>query len=170
MPDPAKHTTRRNWIEEVLRKVPGFRGYLEKEYRRDSDELQRRYLADRLQRSKAALEALSRSLLDAGQIDVLPAIDRVRNRLDTLATRIRGATRGYSGFFDLVSVDEAVLERVYDFDVQLLTDVELLAKKIEDLPNKKEHLDAALADAQQEIVTAEQKFAGRDELLKGVAE
>jgi hypothetical protein len=169
MPDPRIHAVRRNWIEEVLRKVPGFRGYLEKEYRRDSDELQRRWLADRLQQSKAALERLSRSLVDAGKIDPLPAIDRVRSRLDTLATRIRGAVRGYSGFFDLVEVDAALLDHVYEFDVHLATDVELLAKKIEDMPNQLEQLEKGLAEALAEIDAVERRFAGREEMLKGLA-
>ena len=60
MPEPRDHTEDRNWIEAVLRYVPGFRGYLEKEYRRESDDLQRDWLADRLQRSKRAINASAR--------------------------------------------------------------------------------------------------------------
>ena len=52
--------------------------------------------------AKQALDDVNRALVDAGQIDVLPQFDRVRGRLDKLIGRIRGAMRGYSGWFDLV--------------------------------------------------------------------
>lgn len=74
MPEPAGHAEKRGRIEAILRHIPGFRGYLEKEDRRQSDQLQRQWLADRLQRSKRSMDQLARSLADAGQIDVLPQI------------------------------------------------------------------------------------------------
>ena len=95
MPEPEDHAAKRNLIESVLRYIPGFRGYLEKEYRRESDELQRDWLADRLQRAKRAVDELSRPLADAGNIDLLPKIDRMRGSLDKLIARIRGAMQGY---------------------------------------------------------------------------
>ena len=72
MPEPKEHTRDRNFIEDILRRVPGFRGYLEKEYRRASDDLQRDALADRLGRAKRAIDEAGRRLVDAGQIDTLP--------------------------------------------------------------------------------------------------
>ena len=131
MPEPKEHMEDRNWIESILRYIPGFRGYLEKENRRESDDLQRDWLADRLQRSKRALDDLGRMLADAAQIDVLPQVDRLRGRIDKLIGRIRGAMQGYSGFFDLVRVREDLLDRVYEHDVALMKQVDLLAADIE---------------------------------------
>src|SRR5207244_13137106 len=107
MPEPKVHTTQRGAMESLLRSLPGFKGYREREDRRDSDKLQRDWLADRLQRSKRSIDEVIVRLTDAGQLDVLPVCDRLRVRLDKLISRIRGAMRGYSGFFDLVKVDEA---------------------------------------------------------------
>ena len=42
-------------MESILRKIPGFRGYLEKEYRRESDHLARTWLADRVGQCKTGL-------------------------------------------------------------------------------------------------------------------
>ena len=119
MPQPKDHAVDRNLIETVLRHIPGFRGYLEKEYRRESDELQREWLADKLQRSKRSVDELARQLVDAAEVDAIPPIDRLRVRLDRLLGRIRGAMQGYSGFFDLVRVDESLLEEVYAHDASL---------------------------------------------------
>jgi len=168
MPEPRDHAEHRNLIETILRYVPGFRGYLEKEYRRESDDLQRDWLADRVQRSKRAIDALSRPLADAGQIDLLPQVDRVRNRLDKLIARIRGAVQGYSGFFDLVRVDEALLDRVYEHDVALIAQVDALAEAVENLPDKREKLAALLPDLLRQTDELEHLWDQREDILKGL--
>jgi predicted nucleic acid-binding Zn-ribbon protein len=168
MPEPKEHAKRRNWIETVLRYIPGFRGYLEKEYRRESDELQREWLADRLQRSKRAIDQLTRPLADAGQIDLLPQVDRMRGRLDKLIARIRGAMQGYSGFFDLVRIREPELDRVYEHDVKLMEQVDALGRAVERLPEEQEGLAARVTDVLDEIDELEAKWDVREDILKGL--
>ena len=166
MPEPKEHAERRNWIETILRYIPGFRGYLEKEYRRESDELQREWLADRLQRSKRAIDELTRPLADAGQIDALPQVDRMRGRLDKLIARIRGAMQGYSGFFDLVRVREDLLDRVYEHDVGLMEQVDALGQAIEQLPEQQGVI--SVTDLLERIDALEQKWDMREDMLKGL--
>lgn len=171
MPEPKDHTRDRNFIEDILRRVPGFRGYLEKEYRRASDDLQRDALADRLGRAKRAIDDASRRLVDAGQIDTLPEMDRMRGKLDTLIGRIRGAVQGYSGFFDLVRVDEPLLERVYEHDVALMDQAEALAVRIEQLPERpdtNDNLGRAGADVMSQIDAMQQRWDQREDILKGL--
>ena len=163
MPDPRQHTQNRGTLESILRRIPGFRGYLEKEYRRDSDALQREWLADCLVRSKRSLDDHTRSLADAGNIDSLPQWDRVRLRIDKLSARIRGAMRGYSGWFDLVQIDEAVLDRVYDYDAKLLDQVEQFGKELEQIKSETKPTDL-IARLEQ----LEQAWDGREDILKGV--
>ena len=168
MPEPKDHAEKRNLIETVLRHIPGFRGYLEKEYRRDSDELARQWLADRLERSKRAIDDLTRPLADAGQIDALPQADRLRGRLDKLLARIRGAMQGYSGFFDLVRVGEDVLDRIYQHDVQLVRQVDALGNAIEKLPSQHGGIAAALPDLLEQIEALEAEWDVREDILKGL--
>lgn len=168
MPEPADHAENRGRIETILRQVPGFRGYLEKEYRRESDQLQRQWLADRLQRSKRSIDKAARRLADAGQIDAIGPIDRLRGRLDKLIARIRGAVQGYSGFFDLVQVEEALLDRVYAFDVALLEQVDALSAAIEKLPSQPDGLDEALAALNDQLDCAERQWDLRKDMLEGL--
>ena len=168
MSEPKEHAEQRNLIETILRHVPGFRGYLEKEYRRDSDELARQWLAGRLQRSKRAMDDLSRPLADAGQIDALPQVDRLRGRLDKLIARIRGAMQGYSGFFDLVRVQEDLLDRIYQHDVQLMRQVDALGNAVEQLPDQQGGIEAALADLLGRIEELEAEWDVREDMLKGL--
>jgi len=168
MPEPKEHAEHRNLLESILRYIPGFRGYLEKEYRRESDELEREWLADRLQRSKRAIDELTRPLADRGQIDALPQVDRLRGRLDKLIARIRGAMQGYSGFFDLVRVREDVLDRVYEHDVGLMQQVDALGRAIEQLPNAEGLIAARLTDLHDQIDALERQWDVREDMLKGL--
>ena len=168
MPEPEDHAAKRNLIETVLRYIPGFRGYLEKEYRRESDELQRDWLADRLQRAKRAVDELSRPLADAGNIDLLPKIDRMRGSLDKLIARIRGAMQGYSGFFDLVRVDEKLLDRIYEHDVALMRRIDTLGETIEGLPEKQDRIAPVVSDLLEQISALQRRWDVREDMLKGL--
>lgn len=133
MPEPRDHMQHRGALETLLRHIPGFRGYLEKEYRRDSDALERTWLADRLQQSKRSLDTVSSVLANAGHLESLPQIDHLRAKLDRVIARIRGAWQGYSGIFDLVKINEASLDRLYEHDVGMMNRVDEFATTVERL-------------------------------------
>ena len=168
MPEPRQHTQNRGVMESILRRIPGFRGYLEKEYRRESDALQRELLSDCLVRAKRSLDDHTRALVDAGDIDSLPQWDRVRLRIDKLSARIRGAMHGYSGWFDLVQIDEAVLDRIYEHDVKLLDEVELFSQSVEHLPVEKPGGASKAPDMLSRLEQLEHAWDGREDILKGV--
>jgi hypothetical protein len=168
MIDPKRHADDRGFIESILRYVPGFRGYLEKSYRQESDHLLRKWMADRLQQSKRALDDYMLSLVNAGKIDQLSACDRAKNQLDGLILRMRAAVRGYSGFFDFVQVDVGLLERVYDHDVAVVKEVEQLATSIEQLATKPDLSEAVATELLKRIGDVDKRFAQRGEMLAGL--
>jgi hypothetical protein len=168
MPEPREHAQSRGWIESILRRIPGFKGYLEKEYRRDSDALQRNWLADRLQRAKPALDAYGRTLVDAKKLDVLAQVDHFKSRLDKNISRLRGAMQGYSGFFDLVQVNEALLERIYQQDVKTMDVTETLAASMEKLATATADAPAPVAALNDQLGQLEQAIDHRQDILKGL--
>jgi len=168
MPEPREHAANRNMLERILRQIPGFRGYLEKEYRRDSDALQREWLSDRLQRSKSGLDELARGLTEAGQLDELPAVERLRGRIDKLSARIRGAMRGYSGIFDLVRIDESVLDRVYEYDAALVDQVDEFGSMVEALATRPDDANTAIRDLLDRVEAFQRVWDDREDLLKGL--
>ncbi|MFT5471619.1 MAG: hypothetical protein ACI8UO_006754 [Verrucomicrobiales bacterium] len=173
MPDPQKHSDDRNWIESIGRKIPGFRGYLERGYRREADHLLRESIAERLQRSKSGIDDYLRQLVNAAQLDGLTEIERIRTRLDTLIGKIRAQVRGASGFFDFVRVDEEKLDQAYALDMQLHEQTESLAEAIEALSTPKGGDDspaAIAADLIRKIDDAETQLECREDLLQGVGE
>ncbi len=168
MSDPSRHARDRGAIESILRRIPGFKGYLDKEYRRDSDHLTRTWMADRLQSSKRGLDDYMRNLVDQGQIDAMPPCERLRTRLDGTISRIRGAVRGYSGLFDYVQVNEQLLEEVYEHDLVLADQVDDLADALENLPQTPEPAAAVIPALIQRVDKIDEKLAHRSDLLKGL--
>ncbi len=167
MVDPSRHADSRNLVESILRHVPGFKGYLEKEYRRDSDHLARTHLTNQLHKGKLKLDNYQRELVEAARLDDLPKCERLRTRIDTLQSRIRGAVRGYSGFFDFVRVDENVLDKVYDHDVAMMVEVAALLEMADQLSANAEGkttVDELLAKVEQ----LQAQFDGRSAILEGL--
>jgi hypothetical protein len=168
MVDPSKHAERRGWIESALRHITGFQGYLEKEYRRESDALLRAHLADRLQAAKRGVTQFQRDLLDAGRLDDLAAVERVVTGIDALANRLRGSVRGYSGFFDFVQINEAELDRVYEQDLQLLGAIDTFVEHTQNLPTSAGSARSIASQLQSELDGLGEKYGHRDKILSGL--
>lgn len=168
MVDPKQHASNRGAIETILRYIPGFSGYLEKEYRRDADALTRKWLADRLDRAKSPLDTYGRLLVDLGQLDQLPMIDRLRAKLDTTIGRLRGAMPGYSGFFDFVQIGEDQLDDLYDFDGGLISDVDSVAGSIEKLPVSSDPPAVTIPPLIAAVEAMLAKLDERENMLKGI--
>ncbi len=113
-----------NFLEKIASKIPGFKGYREKERRREADSISREHMAARLEGAKKPLDTLSANASRVGALDAINDIETARKRLDKVAARIRYANRGYAGFFDAIKIDDAILDRVYRFDLALLGGVE----------------------------------------------
>jgi hypothetical protein len=168
MSDPSRHARQRGAVESLLRRIPGFQGYLEKEYRRESDYLTRTWMADRLQAAKRGLDDYMRRLVDQGNLDALPPCERLRTRLDGAISRIRGEVRGYSGMFDFVQVNEKLLEEIYDHDLALVDQVDDFADELEKLPQRSEPAAAVIPELLTRLDKIEENFAHRGDLLKGL--
>jgi len=166
--EPPPLPGRPNFLEALLRKIPGFHGYLEREHRRKADQLQRKYLADQLQGFKSTLDRVALKLTEAGRLDELPALERCRGRMDRLIGSIRGAVQGYSGFFDLIQVDQALLDRIYEHDYQMIEQVEAIGRAIEQLAQAEPAADQAEQGLTAAIDKAQQYWDARREILEGL--
>jgi hypothetical protein len=166
--DPAQHADSRNLVESILRYVPGFRGYLKKEYRRESDDLAREHIASILQSCKSSFDEFQRSLLDSGQIDELPKCERVRNRIDTIQSKLRGSVQGYSGFFDFVRVDKGMLDEVYEHDLSIVRDVKAIDEHVNQMTAEAGAAEA-INDLLKRLDQLQDRVGQRSEILQGLS-
>jgi len=167
--DPQEHANNRGVVESILKYIPGFSGYLSREYRRESDSLARKFMADRLQRSKRGLDAYGKTLVNLGALDSLPYIDQLRNKIDMAINRLNAQMPGYSGFFDFVQVDEGVLTDIYEHDLALIEKCETLAKDIEGLSTSTMAPLQVVPEIQDKINAVLSQIDHREDMLKGIA-
>jgi hypothetical protein len=106
-------------IERLLKGLPGIRGYVDKELRRDADKRLREYIAAQLTEQKQELLNLQQRLLKGGGLLWLDDMDGAVTKLQTLVDRIRTASYGYAGLFDPVKIREEQLNALHRFDVAL---------------------------------------------------
>jgi hypothetical protein len=157
----------KNWFERMAEHVPGYKGYKEKELRREADKTQRMFVTERLDAITGVLDTLKLDLVNRGELDKLGAIDVTGRKLRTVADKIRYADYGYAGLFDTDKVDEVVLDQLYEFDNGLVTgvqEIETLAAALSaDSPTLK--TDVALLEDKIEALGAH--FAEREYLITG---
>jgi hypothetical protein len=112
--DAAKE--RMGAIERLLKGLPGIRGYVDKELRRDADKRVRDLIAQELEVQKQALLEIQRTLLDGNGLLWLDNVDQAVQKLQILIDRIKTASYGYAGLFDPVRVREEALDALHRFD------------------------------------------------------
>lgn len=105
--------------DHFVDRLPVIGDYRSKEMRRDADRRLRENLAQRLEVSRRTLTAMQRDLVTAGNLRLLPEMERAVGRLQLLIDDIRTAAYGYAPFFDLERVREAELDQLMAFDAQI---------------------------------------------------
>ena len=162
-----------NLPERIAAFVPGFRGYKEKEIRRESDRLIRNHLYLKLQVEKTDLRDLEQKLADRRYFDVLTDMDRLVAKMDRVVEKINHASYGYSGFFDAVKVKEGNLDSMIAFDNKLLDGINALTAEIDafkaDLSSgATSNLKTHVQNVTDKLESLENTFDQRNEVIMGV--
>jgi hypothetical protein len=159
----------RNWLEKLGDKIPGYRGFQDRELRRDVDRTLREHLASELGRLKTVLRDRSRAWVDAGKIGALNGFDRLDRQLDGLSQAIRFSDYGASGLFDPVKIGEPELQRLYEFDLSVVNDLAQLESGVATLPAPGgEDPAAALDRLLQEARALDGKWRQREQVISNV--
>lgn len=169
--DKAKKQMRLS--ERLVAALPGFRGYKEKELRRESDKLIRNYLAQKLSTAKSNLKTVFQKLSDRRALDVITDMDRLVAKFDRVVEKVNHASYGYAGFFNIVKIEEAALDKMTEFDNQMVDEIDSILQKVEafkadvmkqEFTKTKEHIQT-LTEA---IEAFEDAFDKRAQVITGV--
>jgi hypothetical protein len=157
-------------LESLMRKIPGFGGYLDRERRRDADKLQREFMARGLSELKRKVQDAQEELINAGNMKMMTKLDDVNNIVDRVAGRLRHANYGFAGLFEQNQVNEEELNRIYEFDLSLVNELshseEALQALVANLET--ENIKARVSDLEKSIRAIDSKLDERERLLKGV--
>lgn len=100
--------------------LPGYRGYKEKELRREDDRILRLRVATLLRRNSDALREILGEHFRYGPEDLLQITDHLADRMRCLADAVTSAAYGYDSLFDRQGIREEELDRVRDLDREMM--------------------------------------------------
>lgn len=156
-------------LRKLQAKIPGFKGYLAKEARREADKMLRTYIGRQLDQQRRRLQRLGTKLATAGNMDAVVSIEPVRMHLQTASDKIKTATYGYAGFFDAATVNEKELDALYAFDSGLSERVDAIAAAVTALGKSEagQPFDDALAAVDSAIEDLTAVWGKRQDVVTG---
>ena len=163
----------RTLFERILGELPGFRGYKEKELRRETDKLVRNHIYRKLSEARKDAKEVFQKLADQRLHEVLTEMDRLVMVFDRVAAKINHASYGYAGFFNVLKVQEEKLDKMIAFDNELIGQTQEILDKTaafkgevikREFQKAREHIEK-LRDSLESL---EEKFDERGEIILGV--
>jgi len=156
-------------FKKILSYIPGFQGYIERQSRRDADKLLRDTVADRFEQQWGRISSLQRDFINSGDIAYVDDLEAAAIKLRTFADRIRRATRGYSGLFDAVKINEEELTRIYEYDATMLGLADEVGRAVDNVEASvgSDGLPAALRNLKNVTQQCIDVFDRREEAILG---
>ena len=161
-------------LGNLLAKVPGLGGYMERSRRREADQILRDTISSHLEASRLTLsgvhQELGRDIIKA--MDHAEPLGRADNMLMGLIGKIKDAPQGYAGFFDAIKVKEEDLARIYAFDESMLNHADEIDASINALATAVRDdgdINSTIRRLTTVLQAANQDFAGRNEVIMGIS-
>ena len=157
----------KNWFEKAAHHLPGYRGYKDKELRREADKIERLYLAEQLEACRHKLDEVMVDLTHRTDLGPLDDLDVSLRKLRRLRDRIQFADYGYAGLFDAVKVDEPILDQLYQYDAQAQEQVRGLVDFCNALSADSPSLSADIGLLDERVDALDAFFSEREHLITG---
>lgn len=157
--------------ERVALYIPIYKGYREKNLRREEDRAVRGELSRAIQGTKADLATIQREL--ASQPDLMLDIERIRTKVDKYDISIKKAVNGYSAFHTAVKILEDDLDNLVRWDAKLMDDIQLLRKGTADLLDSVDRgyeVKDEIRNLERGIESMMEDYNQREKVMKGFVE
>lgn len=154
--------------ERIALYIPGYRGYREKNLRREEDRAVRNEVARALQGTKTDLATIQRELV--GQPALMNDVERIRTKVDKYDVMVRKAVNGYSSFHTAVKINESDLDALVEWDARLIDDIQLLRKATAGLletVDLEAEAKAEVRDLERSVDAMIEAYNGRETVMRG---
>ena len=160
-----------DFIKKLFAKVPGFKGYIERNDRRMSDKLLREQVALAFESQYQRVSALQRDLISHGGLAYVDDLEAAAIKIRQFIDRVRTASYGYAGLFDAVKIKEDDLAQVYQFDLKLLELDDAVSHAMDNVEASigTDGLPAAIKNLATISQSCVETFNQRSDMLKGIA-
>ena len=156
-------------LEKITRIIPGVAGYQDREKRRDADKAIRMKAADEVARCRELVSEVMNDLSRAGglgNLRIIGNLERMTTKLERTEDELRFAPSGYAGWFDRTGITLEDLERLYEYDLGLLSAAQALPEYVGDADRIGTDNDwtAGLEEAHRDLRNS---FEGRKRMMEG---
>ncbi len=163
----------RGLLKKIQLVIPGFRGYRKREDIRAADSILRLQMADGLIQVRQGLEEARSSMVEEYQSKNIDRIGGAINHVQTLEGKVRHAEQGYTGFSPAVRIEEAELNRLYEYDASMIRSIQSLDQSQASLLNLVRSGDEngateALRAIKDELSNFERAFGDRIPIIAGI--
>lgn len=167
-----KMNENRSLVEKIALYVPIYRGYKQKNLRRDEDRAVRQEVAKVLETAKTDLASIQRACV--GSVEVMRDAERIRAKADKYYIDVKKAAGGYSSFHDSVKILESELDSLIRWDAKLIDDAVLLkaqtAAAAEASEEEGTEMKPLLKKLEKTIDRLAEEYTGRETVMKGFKE
>jgi hypothetical protein len=163
--------SKRSGLEQIIAKIPGFRGYKEMSARREADRMIRDHVVKLLKEQMGRLIRVEKKLMSEGGLAAVGKTRSAKTNFQTFIDRVSTAAPGYSGFYSAKKVGPDELDKIYAFDAALIDYVDHFSKAIDAIGaaiDSKGSLDEPIAGLETLAEEANSAYAMRDNILTGI--
>jgi hypothetical protein len=121
-----------NLFDKIGNLIPGYKGYVIRDEKRNADKKFRDELVSRLNQSEEYLIRYQRELVSSNNVTNLTLWEQTRKALNTISTKIKYTTYGESSFFSEKQLKEEELDAIYNIDLELTEKASLIVKTIQE--------------------------------------
>lgn len=153
----------RDFLDNLMMKIPGFTGYVEQTELYDADNIVRTFMAERFMRFKKSVDAAMSEALKRSEQKVLPDLDSLNLVLERVMKKCRYADYGSSSFSG-VRITAEDQERILAFDWSLTLMLDEIETLMGRLSSSGELVDA-IAAVKEKIADFEHSFEKRKSVI-----
>ena len=160
-------------FENLVMKIPGFKGYQEKQARRTADRFLREHLAGEIDNLIKRFGRLQTKLLDGGKgLSYMTRAREVKSKMEGYHDKVQTATPKYSGMWAQVKITEEHLDRIYAFDeaqFRFLLQFETAMDELDSAIGSGEDAGGALEKVYDVASNASDAFDLRDDVILNIS-
>jgi hypothetical protein len=158
----------RGSFENLVARIPGFKGYQEKQARRTADRLLRDYIAGLVDERLRRLVRIEKLILDNGGLSYMSKTRDIKGKLQLYRDKIATAAPKYDGMWAQMKIGNDELDKIYSFDEAQIAYVDRIDVELDHLQNaatSKEGIDTAIFEFGGLLDEAIDAFNLRDDVL-----
>jgi hypothetical protein len=109
----------KNIFDKIGALIPGYRGYAERDGRRNCDKFLRNQISEKLSQCESNINNRIKIEVKNSNFDTLQELEECRQKFNTQSDKIKYAPYGESSFFSDSQIKENELQKIYELDFDL---------------------------------------------------